>query len=151
MKKISFDYKMVTRVLIAALFVIAGLSKIGVFGGGSAVTVFKGFYTQLPIIMTFIPTSLAVVVGIMVLLTEIPVAILYALGYKKNWTGGILIGFLALIVIFLLNPFKGSQFNFMQLVEALKHIAIIGGVLATLDCMCSDCKVSRKEKNHSSH
>lgn len=143
MKKVSFDCRLAIRSLIALLFVIAGLSKIGVFGGGSMGEVFKGFYTQLPKVMSFIPDSLAVLVGITVITIEIPIAILYALGYKKNWTGGALILFTTLVTIFYHNPWFGSHFDFMQMVQALKNIAIIGGILATLECYCMTCKVGR--------
>ena len=157
MKKISFDCKIVTRVLIGQLFVIAGLSKIGMLGGGNPAEVFKNFYSQLPTVMHFIPTSLAGLVGLGVVIVEIPITILYIAGYKKNWTGGAIIAFTALVTLFFHNPFTANGFDFMQMVQALKNIAIIGGILATLDCVCTICKVGRsavaehKTGNHHGH
>jgi uncharacterized membrane protein YphA (DoxX/SURF4 family) len=153
--KISFDCKMVSRSLIAILFVLAGLSKIGLFGG-PMFTVFQGFYSQLPGALFFLPAKLAVVAGIIVVLIEIPVSIAYALGIKKNWTGGALIAFTALTVIFFHNPFVGkfldfSKIDFIQLIQALKNIAIIGGIMSTLDCPCATCAVERSSKHGSHH
>lgn len=133
---------MIARGLIGLLFVVAGLSKIGGLGGGTPTEVFKGFYSQLPMVMHFIPNSLAGLVGLLVVIIEIPVALLYVAGYKKNWTGGAMIAFTVLTVIFFHNPFAGG-FDFMQAVQALKNIAIIGGIVATLDCMCKTCVVKR--------
>ncbi len=157
MKNISFDCKTVTRALIGLLFVVAGLSKIGMFGSDKPVEVFKSFYSQLPIVMDFIPVSLAGLVGLAVVIIEIPIVLLYVAGYKKNWTGGVIIAFTILVTIFFHNPFTKSGLDFTQMVQALKNIAIIGGILATLDCICTTCKVGRstvvehKTGNHQGH
>ena len=148
---------MATRALIGLLFIVAGLSKIGMLGGGKPVEVFKGFYTQLPMVMHFIPASLAGLVGLAVVIIEIPIALLYVAGYKKNCTGGAIIAFTILVTIFFHNPFTPNGFDFMQMVQALKNIAIIGGILATLDCICTTCKIGRsavvehKAGNHHGH
>ncbi len=146
MKKVSFDCKLATRSLIALLFVLAGLSKLGAFGGGTPSQMFHGFYTSLPMVMKFLPVTLAPIVGLAVVLIEIPVALLYVLGYKKNWTGGALVLFTVLVTIFYHNPWYGGHFEFAQLINALKNIAIIGGLLATMDCVCGTCKVEREHR-----
>jgi uncharacterized membrane protein YphA (DoxX/SURF4 family) len=148
MKKVSFDCNLIVRSLIALLFVLAGLSKIGAFGGGTPAHMFTAFWGSLPLVMKFLPTTLAPVVGLAVIFIEIPVALLYALGYKKNWTGGSLIAFTALVTIFYHNPWHGGQFDFGQLINALKNIAIIGGILATLDCVCGKCVIEGHKKGH---
>ncbi len=146
MKKVSFDCKLATRSLIALLFVLAGLSKLGAFGGGTPAEMFRGFYTSLPMVMKFLPLSFAPTVGLAVVAIEIPIALLYALGYKKNWTGGTLVLFTVLVTIFYHNPWFGPRFDFGQFINALKNIAIIGGLLATMDCVCATCKVKCEHK-----
>ncbi len=150
MEKVSFDYRFAIRALIGALFIVAGLSKIGVFGGWteSPLDVFKAFYGSLSQVMTFLPSSILPLVGLAVVLIEIPIAILYIIGFKKNWTGGALIAFTVLVTIFYHNPWYGPQFQFSQLVNALKNIAVIGGILATLDCFCKVCKLEKSERKH---
>lgn len=151
--KISFDCQLFSRALIGLLFIIAGLSKLGAFSQGSkSVDVFKNFYSQLHLGITFLPTSVEPLVGALVILIEIPIAFAYILGVKKNWTGGALIAFTALVTIFFHNPFNFKpvfSFDFIQLVQALKNIAIIGGLVATLDCGCKTCVVVREE--HKAH
>jgi uncharacterized membrane protein YphA (DoxX/SURF4 family) len=150
MKKVSFDYRFAVRALIGALFVVAGLSKIGVFGGwtNSPLEIFKAFYGSLSQVMTFLPEGLLPLIGLAVVLIEVPIALLYVIGYKKNWTGGALIAFTIVVTIFYHNPWYGPGFQFSQLVNALKNIAIIAGILATLDCFCRDCRVEGATKKH---
>ena len=150
MEKVSFDYKMGVRALIGAVFIVAGLSKIGAFGGwvNSPLEIFKAFYGSLSQVMTFLPDGLLPLIGILVVVIEIPIVILYILGYKKNWTGGAIIAFTVLVTIFYHNPWFSSQFQFSQLVNALKNIAIIAGIFATLDCFCKVCRVEKSERRH---
>lgn len=149
MKKLipAFNCQFFSRALIGLLFVIAGLSKIGTFSSDiKSAEVFKNFYSQLHLGITFLPTSLEMAVGIAVILIEIPIALLYVAGVKKNITGGILLAFTALVTIFFHNPFvfkPAFGLDFVQLIQALKNIAIIGGIAASLDCGCKECVVVR--------
>lgn len=143
--KITFDYQFFSRLLIGLLFIIAGLSKIGVFSPQVPhVQVFKNFYNNLHLGITFLPITLEPFVGLAVILIEIPIAILYIFNIKKKWTGGLLVIFTALVTVFFHNPIVLKPtfgLDFVQFIQALKNIAIIGGIFATLDCGCRECVV----------
>ena len=108
------------RLLIAILFVYAGVGKL---------MSFSGFVTSM-----LEPKfgALATIVGVLVVLVEIVVALLFAFGYKVKYTAWILAGFTALVTIMYHNPWAGPEFNGGNLLMALKNIAIIGGIWLAL-------------------
>lgn len=119
-------YGLVSRVLIALLFVVAGVMKVTGFAG----TV--GYIGSLGV-------PLPVVATLLVILVEIPVAIAFAWGYKTCTMGWILIGFTALATLLAHRDFATGQ----NMLMALKNIAIIGGILSVISaCDCGKCEKS---------
>ncbi len=118
----KINYALVSRVLIALLFVLAGVGKLTNFA--KTVSDIGGLGVPFP--------ELA---AIIVILIEIPVALAFAYGYKTRITGWILIAFTALATI-LVHGNIGDQ---TQMTAALKNVAIIGGILAAIKCTCDDC------------
>jgi len=140
--KFKFDCSFVARALIALLFVVAALIKLGLGQPGASISqAFNATAASLPQVMTFLPASLATLALIIVLIIELPIALMYAYGYKYVKAGWVLIGFVVVVTIFYHNPWFGGQFNAMNLVMALKNLAIIGGILATIGCYCGKCRI----------
>lgn len=133
----NINYALISRSLIALLFVVAGLQKLTHFSE-----------TTQSIALLNIP--LASLVTLLVIFIEIPVAIAFAWGYRTCVTGWILIAFTTLVTIFV----HGNIAQGMNLIMALKNIAIIGGILALVnECACGTCPVKMKKghKAHSEH
>lgn len=115
---------LISRVLIALLFVVAGIPKLMDFQAATGM----------------MPEALPMpaIVAALVILIEIPVALLYAWGYKVRWTGGLLALYTLLTIVFVHNNFS----SMMAAIPALKNLAIIGGILATTGaCSCNRCAV----------
>ena len=126
----KINYALVSRSLIALLFVVAGIQKI------------MGFvYVSQFIGSLGIP--LPVLVTILVIIIEVPVALAFAYGYKICTTGYILIGFVALATILVHRNIELGD----NMIMVLKNIAIIGGILAIIkSCNCKSCvKCHEKE------
>jgi putative oxidoreductase len=128
----KFNYPLLSRILIALLFVVAGVQKAIGFAATSAY------------IGTLLPMGamIAMVIAALVIIVEVPVALAYAWGYRVCYTGGALVVFTILATVLVhrnvTDPVQGP----MQLVMALKNIAIIGGILATTGtCSCNRCNV----------
>lgn len=122
------NYGTIARSLIALLFIVAGLIKITTF------TPTVGYIASLGIPMSTLVT-------ILVIFIEIVVAFAFAYGYKVKETGYILIGFTALTIL-VAHRDIAQQAN---LIAALKNIAIIGGIMASIACSCQDCVVHNKK------
>lgn len=134
--KINY-YALVSRSLIALLFVMAGIQKVMTFGapGGSV-----EFIKSLDI-------PLALLVTIIVIIIEIPVALAFAWGYKVSITGGILAGFTILATLIVHKSLVG-----LDMVMALKNLAIIGGImLAIKPCACTTCTDCKENKHVHKH
>lgn len=117
----------VSRSLIALLFVVAGIQKLGDFSG-----------TVKTIADLGVPA--AGLAALIVILIEIPVAVAFAYGYKKCATGGALIAFTLLATLLVHRDF-GIAIHAMM---ALKNLAIVGGILAIIGgCDCGKCPVSK--------
>ncbi|MEN9880883.1 MAG: hypothetical protein RLZZ308_66 [Candidatus Parcubacteria bacterium] len=127
MKKINIDYALVSRSLIALLFVVAGINKITQF------TQTSGFIGSLGIPAPAIAT-------IAVILIEVPVALLFAYGYKVRETGYTLIAFTVLATLIVHKDYFGND-----MVMVLKNISIIGGIMAAIACTCANCTVHGKK------
>jgi len=127
--KISFNRAFLTRLFIAILFVVAGWEKL---------THFNDFASTLPQVLP-IPAALAMIVAALVILIEIPGSIAFALGWQVKCTGWALVGFVVLVTIFYHNPWMGETFNNAQLILALKNLAIVGGIIAAIDCFTGKC------------
>lgn len=110
-------YGTIARSLIALLFVVAGVQKLLGFTGAT------GYIGSLGVPMPMIATAI-------VILIEIPVALMFAYGYKVKQTGWILMVFTALTILVAHRDFGMGD----NMVMALKNIAIIGGILAASCC-----------------
>lgn len=120
----KINYPLLSRVLIALLFVVAGVQKLMGFDG--TVMYVGSLGVPLPVIAT-----------VLVILVEIPVALAYAWGYRVCITGGILVGFTVLATILAHRDIATG----MNLIMVLKNIAIVGGILATTGtCSCGRCE-----------
>ncbi len=133
----KINYALVSRALIALLFVVAGFNKLMGFEGTA------GYITSLGVPMATLVTVLVIVI-------EIPVALMFVFCPKKIcWTGGALIGFTLLATVLAHNPWAANvdPMAFKNVMTAaLKNIAIVGGIAATiLACECENCKI-RKNK-----
>ena len=123
----KMNYSLLSRSLIALLFVVAGYQKLTGFAGtsgyvGSLVGVSSGM--------------LAMILTALVIVIEIPVALAYAWGYRVCITGGILVAFTIVTTVLAHRDFSVG----MNMIMALKNIAIIGGILATTGlCSCNRC------------
>ncbi len=121
----KINYPLISRVLIALLFVVAGVQKIMGFAGTA------GYIGSLGLPFPEVLTAL-------VILIEVPVALAYAWGYRVCITGGILVAFTVITTILVHRDFSMGA----NMVMALKNIAIIGGILATTGtCSCGRCEV----------
>jgi putative oxidoreductase len=124
MKKIN--YALVSRSLIAFLFVFAGVGKIM---GFSAFTTGLGQMN--------IPAPM--LAALIVIIIEVPIALLFAYGYKVKETGYALIAFTVLATV-LVHRDITNQINVLM---ALKNISIIGGIMAAIACTCGTCEVHK--------
>ena len=130
----KINYALISRSLIALLFVVAGVHKLMNFTETSA-----------SIASFNIP--LAPLVTLIVIAIEIPVALAFAWGYRTCLMGLILIGFTALVTLVV----HGNISQGMNLVMALKNIAIIGGIvlaITTCECAHGKCIAGKMRKSH---
>lgn len=127
----KINYHLIARSLIALLFVVAGIQKLTHFGD-----------TAKSIASLGVP--LAALAALIVIIIEVPVALAFAKGYKICTTGWMLIGFTVLATILV----HGKIDQGMNLIMALKNIAIIGGIMLAINgCDCGTCPVGKK-KDH---
>jgi putative oxidoreductase len=89
---------------------------------------------------------LAPLVTILVIIIEIPVALLFAYGYKTRQMGYALIAFTALTILLVHKNLD----NALNIIMILKNLAIIGGIMAAIGCACGDCTV-HSVKKHAHH
>lgn len=130
----KINYALVSRSLIALLFVVAGIQKLTHFQD-----------TANSISSLHVP--LAGLVTLIVIAIEVPVALAFAWGYRICITGGILVAFTALVTVMV----HGNIGQGMNLVMALKNIAIIGGIISIItSCACGVCPM-RKKRVHNDH
>ncbi len=127
----KINYPLISRSLIALVFVLAGVGKIMSFSSTAALVGKLG--VPLPM--------LAILIAIII---EVPIALLYAWGYRICITGGALAIFTVLVTVIMHHDLS----NQINLVMALKNIAIIGGILATTTlCDCGKCPMGKWCKN----
>ncbi len=124
----KLNYALVSRSFIALLFVFAGIGK--VMG-------FAGFASSLGQMGVPVPMLAALIVVIV----EIPVALAFAYGYKVKETGYAIIAFTVLATLIAHRDFS----NQMNVIMALKNLAIVGGVMSAIACSCAACVVHGKK------
>ncbi len=130
----KINYALVSRSLIALLFVVAGYQKLTNF-----TSTVEGI-TQMGL-------PFASLVTILVIIIEIPVALLFAYGYKTRKAGYTLIAFTVLTIL-LVHKDVSIPINVIMI---LKNIAIIGGIMAAIECTCGECVVHTKKPAHHEH
>ena len=130
----KLDYARTSRILIALLFVLIGFQMVATFGNTSQALATFG--------VPFAPLATLIIIII-----QIPVAIAFAYGYKTKLAGYILIGFTALATFVVHRDFSIG----MNIMMALKNIAIIGGIMSAISCACEDCTVHPKKKHVTHH
>lgn len=131
----KINYAFISRSLIALLFVVAGVQKVMSFSG------ITGFVGSLPLFSGLSSPIIATIATALVIIIEIPVALLFAWGYRLCTTGMILIGFTIAATVLVHNNFPADM------VMVLKNIAIIGGILAaTMACTCGKCPMGKEGK-----
>jgi putative oxidoreductase len=125
----KINYALIARSLIALLFVVAGIQKMMGFGG--TVDYVNALHVPVPILVT-----------ILVIIVEVPVALAFAWGYRICATGITLIAFTVLATLLAHRDFATG----MNMIMALKNIAIIGGIMsAILACDCKTCEVKKQK------
>lgn len=116
------NYGMFARLLIALLFVVAGIQKLMAFAGTSSYIASLG--VPVPMLVT-----------ILVIIIEVPVALAFAFGYKVREMGYVLMAYVALVTLVVHRDFSQGA----NMIMALKNIAIIGGLMLATCC---------KDKHH---
>ncbi len=77
---------------------------------------------------------------LIVILIEVPVALMFAWGKKTRESGYTLVGFTVLATLLVHRDYFGND-----MVNVLKNIAIIGGILSTVSCTCGTCAPCNKK------
>lgn len=128
----KFNYSFVSRALIALLFVVAGIQKLMGFDG--VVAYIGSLGVPLPMIAT-----------ILVIIIEIPVALMFVFCRKSLCTSGMtLVAFTIIATLLAHRDFSVGN----NMIMALKNIAIIGGILAAISsCECGKCPMGKKCKD----
>ncbi len=122
----KINYALISRILIALLFVVAGVQKIIGF------QMIVGYIGSLGVPLPVIATALVIII-------EVPVAIAFAWGYRTCIMGMILIAFTLVATLLVHRDFAVAP----NMVMALKNIAIIGGIMAAImACDCGKCPMS---------
>jgi len=125
----KINYAFASRALIALLFVVAGVQKLMGFEG--TVSYIGSLGVPFPMLA-----------ALLVIIVEVPVALMFAFGYKVRTTGWILVGFTVLATL-LAHRDLANQMNVLM---ALKNIAIIGGIMSVIGCCCNACVVHDEKK-----
>jgi len=105
------------RILLSAIFILSGLGKIGDWSGSAAAMAAQG--------MRAVPLFLALAI-----ITEIGGGLSVLLGFKARWGALVLICFLIPATLIFHNfwAFTGAEYR-MQMINFLKNLAILGGLL----------------------
>ncbi len=111
------NYGTIARSFIALLFVVAGYMKLTGFASTA------GYVGTLGVPMPTLATILVIII-------EIPVALLFAYGYKVRQTGYALIAFTILATLVAHRDFAMGD----NMLMALKNLAIIGGIMLAIRC-----------------
>jgi putative oxidoreductase len=124
----------VSRSLIALLFIVSGISMAMNFQGTA------GWFTSMNMPM---PQVLLAIV----ILVKVGGGVVYAVGKKYAKEAGYALIAFTVVATLVGHTSPLDQNNVMQI---LKNVAIIGGLLATLPCvcggvcpMCKDCEVKK--------
>ena len=129
----KINYALISRSLIAILFIVAGIQKL------TGLKMTSGFIGQLLHVSSPVLATLATLIVVFI---EVVVAAAYAYGYRVCVTGGILATFTVVATLLVHNNFPAD------LVMFLKNLAIIGGIISTIiTCECGNGKCPATKKH----
>lgn len=132
----KINYSFISRSLIALLFLVGAIQATNIANGFDI----SGFVRAIGLTTGITNMPLLTLMAIIVLIIEVPVAIAYAWGYRVHIMGWALIAFTALTILFVHRDFAADPTN---MVMTFKNIAIIGGILATIQaCTCTTCSAN---------
>jgi len=110
------------RTLLALMFVLAGINKIGGFAGTAGWMASKG-----------LPASEALLV--LTIIVEIGAGLMLITGWKARWGAAALFGFTALASL-IFHPFWAvpAAQQQMEMILFMKNLAVMGGMLYIMAC-----------------
>jgi len=113
---VSRNAPLVGRVLLAVIFIVAGLSKVFDWHGTAGYMAAQG--------LPAVPALL-----FLTILTEVGGGVSLLVGFKTRWAAALLFGFLAVVTL-AMHPFWGfeGQAQQLQMTMFLKNLAIMGGL-----------------------
>ena len=128
MKQLQVLAAPVGRVLLALIFVMAGLSKIGQFEGT------QGYMEAMGVPGMLLP---------LVILTEVVGGLLIILGWKTQWAALALAGFSVLTALIFHMDFS----NQAEMTNFMKNIAMAGGFLILFANGAGSCSMDNRGKS----
>lgn len=132
MNQLSNPLALIARILMAAMFVMAGFSKIGGFEGTVGYIASKGL-------------PLASVVAVLTIILEIAGGLAIMVGYKARIAAFLLGGF-TLLAAFIFHNFWAAPAEqaFVQNMLFMKNISIAGGLFLLAALGSGSCSIDDK-------
>lgn len=134
MNQLSNPLALIARILMAAMFVMAGFSKIGGFEGTVGYIASKGL-------------PLASVVAVLTIILEIAGGLAIMVGYKARIAAFLLGGF-TLLAAFIFHNFWAAPAEqaFVQNMLFMKNISIAGGLFLLVALGSGSCSIDGKSQ-----
>lgn len=134
MNQLSNPLALIARILMAAMFVMAGFSKIGGFEGTVGYIASKGL-------------PLASVVAVLTIILEIAGGLAIMVGYKARIAAFLLGGF-TLLAAFIFHNFWAAPAEqaFVQNTLFMKNISIAGGLFLLAALGSGSCSIDGKSQ-----
>jgi len=134
MNQLSNPLALIARILMAAMFVMAGFSKIGGFEGTVGYIASKGL-------------PLASVVAVLTIILEIAGGLAIMVGYKARIAAFLLGGF-TLLAAFIFHNFWAAPAEqaFVQNMLFMKNISIAGGLFLLAALGSGSCSIDGKSQ-----
>nr|SPS06658.1 Inner membrane protein YqjF [Candidatus Nitrotoga fabula] len=134
MNQLSNPLALVARILMAAMFVMAGFSKIGGFEGTVGYIASKGL-------------PLASVVAVLTIILEIAGGLAIMVGYKARIAAFLLGGFTLLAALIFHNFWAApAEQAFVQNMLFMKNISIAGGLFLLAALGSGSCSIDGKSQ-----
>lgn len=134
MNQLSNPLALIARILMAAMFVMAGFSKIGGFDGTVGYIASKGL-------------PLASVVAVLTIILEIAGGLAIMVGYKARIAAFLLGGFTLLAALIFHNFWAApAEQAFVQNMLFMKNISIAGGLFLLAALGSGSCSIDGKSQ-----
>ncbi|CAE6731694.1 Inner membrane protein YqjF [Candidatus Nitrotoga fabula] len=134
MNQLSNPLALIARILMAAMFVMAGFSKIGGFEGTVGYIASKGL-------------PLASVVAVLTIILEIAGGLAIMVGYKARIAAFLLGGFTLLAALIFHNFWAApAEQAFVQNMLFMKNISIAGGLFLLAALGSGSCSIDGKSQ-----